>query len=89
MAKHKTSLKSTLQKKTPLNAAEKDVASVESEVRSIHRKADKDEVRTTIHLPKDLHTQVKMHCVQNNISIREFITKVIVEKLKLINDEIF
>jgi hypothetical protein len=37
--------------------------------------------KTFIQISKDLHQQVKSHCVVNNISIREFLEKIIKQNL--------
>ena len=42
----------------------------------------KDSVRTSIDIPKDLLKEVKMFCVINDISIKEFVVVAIEEKLK-------
>ncbi len=41
----------------------------------------KDSVRTSIDISKDLMKEVKMFCVNNDISIKEFVVIAIKEKL--------
>ncbi len=41
----------------------------------------KDNVRTSINISKDLMKEVKMFCVTNDISIKEFVVIAIKEKL--------
>ena len=81
MSKHKPSLKSTLQKKVPLESTQKNIEAINSEIKSIHSKSNDEVVLTTIHLPKSIHTKVKIHCAEHNISIKDFIAEVICNNL--------
>lgn len=43
---------------------------------------DKDEVRFTCVLKKDLYKQLKHYCIQNDVKLKEFINEAIKEKLE-------
>jgi predicted HicB family RNase H-like nuclease len=47
--------------------------------------AEKDEVwvQLATRIPKALHRDLKLHCVEAETSVMEFVTKAIEEKLKL------
>jgi len=47
--------------------------------------AEKDEVwvQLATRIPKALHRDLKLHCVEAETSVMEFVTKAIQEKLKL------
>lgn len=63
------------------------IAAPMQEVRPIEKVASKPKkeekiVRTTIHLSASLHHKVKMHCVKNKISFKEYVTGVIGSDIK-------
>jgi galactitol-specific phosphotransferase system IIB component len=71
-----------LQKKVPLGKIEKDIDSINTNIKEIHAKGSGDITLTTIHLPTEIHTKIKMHCVANGISIKEYITQKLIESIK-------
>lgn len=81
MKKHKPDLKSTLKQKVPLQKHEKDITSIQSGVQEIHN-SKKDEILTTIHLPKDIHKKIKIYCVANGLSIKDYITQKLIDGIE-------
>lgn len=39
-----------------------------------------------IHIDKNLKTKIKIHCAQNNIKIKDFVTDALIKKLDLIKN---
>ena len=85
MKKQSLNIRSTLKPKVELKKQPKEIRRIENDVSEIHnsRKNEKEDYfRTTIYLPKTLHTELKVHVVQNKgLSIKEFITEAVREKL--------
>ena len=88
MAKQKKfGLSTTLKKNVPklnekvaLKKTEKDIDAAKEVVQKIH-KTEKT-VRITVDTPKSLHTALKKRCIDEGMSIRDFILKLIKENLE-------
>ena len=83
MKQKRVNLKSTLNQKVALDNNVKNIESINQEIVNIHSKKE-DVVRTTIHLPTNIHTKIKLYCVANGISFKEFVTSCL-----LSNKEVF
>lgn len=73
----KNSLSSTLKKKIPLAQKEVDTTDVKQTVDQLHQETTKEESkektsRLSIDTPKSLYTDIKVHCIKNGISIKEY-----------------
>lgn len=75
MKNKQNKLRNTLSKKVNLQSDSKDLNKIEKEVSKLHsgRKND-NTILTTIHLSRETHTKIKIHCAANGLSIKEFIT---------------
>jgi len=83
MNKQKPNLRSTLNKKVPLNKNEKELSSIESSINSIHHPDRGDIIRTTILLPMEIHTKIKLYCVKHGISLKEYVTDILIQNTPL------
>ena len=75
MKDKRVDLRSTLNKKVALNNSAKNIESINQKVSEIHQKGHNEIIRTTIHLPIDIHTKIKMYCVANGMSFKEYVTE--------------
>ena len=86
MKKHSLNLRSTLKPKVELSKQTKKINKIETEISDIHDSKNNEKesyFRTTIYLPIALHTELKVYVAQNNgLSIKEFITEAVREKLR-------
>ena len=91
--KVRPSLGSTLKKKIELPKNEKIIDDVEKKVKELHNDVKPEAItvqqsfmRTTIFLPKEMHTKIKVFCAgQEKLKIKDFITDAISEKCKKMN----
>jgi hypothetical protein len=86
-SKVRPSLGSTLKKKIDLPKNEKKIEEVEKKVKELHNNikpvVEESLMRTTIFLPKEMHTKIKVYCAgQEKLNIKDFITDAISEKCK-------
>ncbi|MCW3805741.1 hypothetical protein [Plebeiibacterium marinum] len=85
MKKQSLNIRSTLKPKVELTKQPKQIRKIEDDISEIHhsrKKEMEDYFRTTIYLPKTLHTELKVYVAQNKgLSIKEFITEAVREKL--------
>ena len=42
---------------------------------------DEDRVQWATRIPRDLHRQLKVHCVRSNVSVMDFVSKALKEGL--------
>jgi len=88
--KERPKLGSTLKKKIDLPKTEKVIEDVEKTVKELHKptntSSEETLMRTTIFLPKEMHTKIKVFCAgQEKLKIKDFITDAISEKCKKMN----
>lgn len=90
------SLGSTLKKKIELGKPEKEIDTLEEQVKALHSSenstksvvedstpevTENSSIRTTIFVPKDLYKSIKIYCAhQDTLKIKDFVTEAIVEK---------
>jgi len=76
MKNERIDLKSPLTKKVVLQNISKSEELISKQVSEIHNKKS-EIIRTTIHLPKDIHTKIKVYCANNSLSFKEYVTNLI------------
>lgn len=52
------------------------------EVKPVKQTSNKEIIRTTVHLPADIHHKIKMHCVKNGISFKDFVTEKLISSIE-------
>jgi len=52
------------------------------EVRPVKKEKKETTVLTTIHLPEKIHKKIKMYCIQNGTTIKDFITETLTNSLE-------
>ena len=74
-------LKQTLKKRVSLDKKEKNIDLIQKQIYQIHSKTNSDFVRTTIHLPDEIHKKIKVHCALNGVSFKDFVTQILIESI--------
>lgn len=82
MKNQRPDLKDTLGKKVPLQSESRDITEIDKQITEIHSKPEGKIVRTTIHLPKHIHTRIKVFCATNGTSFKEFVTDKLISSLQ-------
>ncbi len=87
MKKPGLNIRSTLKPKVELGKQPKTINKIETKISEIHQSKNNENeeyFRTTIYLPKALHTELKVHVAQHfGLSIKDFITEAVREKLNI------
>lgn len=73
----------TLIQKVEIQKKEKDIETIEKEIQSIHQEKEnitiEELVRTTVFIPKKLLKEIKLYCIQNDLTVKDFVTNAIKE----------
>ena len=83
MKNERVNLKSTLAKKVTLQSNTKNIEIINKQISEIHNKGGVEIVRSTIHLPRDIHTKIKMYCVANAVSFKDYVTDILIENFNV------
>jgi hypothetical protein len=81
MANNRADLKSTLKTKVPIANQQRNLDSITEQIEKIHHKSEPEIIRTTIHLPKEVHTRIKVHCAEHSLSFKDFVTEKLISSL--------
>ena len=79
MKDKRVDLRSTLNKKVALDNSTKNIEAIDQKVSEIHNKKRSKIIKTTIHLPKDIHTKIRMHCLANEMSFKDYVSEKLIE----------